>query len=317
MSTLPPAPSPLFTRLVFIAFGLMAMVLMLSAYLRLSGAGLGCAGWPACYGQGYADPAISKQASTPARLAHRLTATSLSLVILAISVMAWQRRAQAVGQWGAALLALGLTLFLSVLGIWTPGTRLPAVVLGNLLGGMALLGVLWWLSLSARSQGAARGDARFRSAAWFGLVLLFVQIGLGGLVSANFAASACTHFPLCETAWFETWSWAAFNPWRELVVQSTGAIAIPLDAAALHVTHWIAAVAITFYLLWIGLTTVSSDAASKYGKALVSLTLLQALLGFAAVKYAHPLPLVLAHNALAALLLLTLLSLAYRPRDHA
>lgn len=317
MSTLPPAPSPLFTRLVYIAFGLMAMVLMLSAYLRLSGAGLGCAGWPACYGQGYADPAVTKQASTPARLAHRLTATSLSLVILAISVMAWRRRAHAAGEWGAALLALGLTLFLSVLGIWTPGTRLPAVVLGNLLGGMALLGVLWWLCLSARSLGASRIEARFRTAAWFGLALLFIQIGLGGLVSANFAASACTRFPLCETAWFDAWSWAAFNPWRALIVQSNGAVTIPLDAAAIHVTHWATAVAIDIYLLWLGLSTVSSDAASRYGKALVSLTLLQALLGFAAVKYAHPLALVLAHNALAALLLLTLLSLAYRPHDHA
>lgn len=316
MLTFQSSPSPLFARLVYVAFGLMAMVLMLSAYLRLSGAGLGCADWPACYGHGYADPAITKQPNTPARLAHRLTATSLSLVILAITIMAWRRRTQAARPWGAALLALGLTLFLSALGIWTPGTRLPAVVLGNLLGGMALLGVLWWLSLGSRRHDATIADARFRTAAWFGLILLFIQIGLGGLVSANFAAAACTRFPACGADWFNAWSWAAFNPWRELVLQSAGAIAIPFDAAAIHVTHRVTAVAIDFYLLWLGITAVTSGAA-RHGKALVSLCFLQAFLGIAAVKFSHPLAVVLAHNALAALLLLTLLSLAYRRPDHA
>jgi len=299
-----------------VALGLMAMVLMLSAYLRLSGAGLGCTGWPACYGQGYADPAINQQAATPARLAHRLIATALGLAVLAIAVMAWRRRQPAAGRWRAALLALGLTLFLSVLGIVTPGTRLPAVVLGNLLGGTVLLGVLWWLSLESRSHGASIAGAHFRSAIWFGIILLFVQIGLGGLVSANFAASACTRFPACGTGWFEAWSWAAFNPWRELVVQSNGAVAIPLDAAAIHVTHRATAVAVYFYLLWLGMTAAGS-AAPRCGKALVGLVFLQALSGIAAVKFAHPVVLVLVHNALAAMLLLTLLSLAYRPREHA
>ena len=193
MPAIQPTPSPLFTRFVYAAFGLMAVVLMLSAYLRLSGASFGCADWPACYGRDFAGPAIT-EANNPARLAHRLIATALSLVILAITVMAWRKRTQAVGRWRAALLALGLTLFLSVLGIVTPGTRLPVVVLGNLLGGTALLAVLWWLSLGSCRPGAAMADARLRAAAWFGLLLVFVQIGLGGLVSANFAASACTHF---------------------------------------------------------------------------------------------------------------------------
>lgn len=316
MLTFQSSPSLLFTRLVYVAFGLMAMVLMLSAYLRLSGAGLGCADWPACYGQGFADPAVAKQPHTPARLAHRLTATSLSLVVLAISFMAWRRRAHTPSQWGIVLLALGLTLFLSVLGIWTPGTRLPAVVLGNLLGGMALLGVLWWLSLASRRHGATVADTRFRSAVWIGVILLFVQIGLGGLVSANFAATACSRFPACGANWFDAWSWAAFNPWRELVLQSAGTIAIPFDAAAIHVTHRVTAVAIDFYLLWLGITAVTSGAA-RHGKTLVGLCFLQAFLGIAAVKFAHPLAVVLMHNALAALLLLTLLSLAYRPHDHA
>jgi cytochrome c oxidase assembly protein subunit 15 len=316
MSTFQFSVSPLFKRLVCVAFGLMAAVLMLSAYLRLSGAGLGCADWPACYGQGYTDPAVTKQPQTPARLAHRLTATSLSLVIFAITFMAWRLRREAVGQWRTALLALGLTLFLSVLGVWTPGTRLPAVVLGNLLGGMALLGALWWICLGFSAGVAANVEARFKTAAWVGLILLIVQIGLGGLVSANFAASACTRFPSCGATWFDAWSWAAFNPWRELVLQSGGVIAIPFDAAAIHVTHRVTAVAIDFYLLWLGITAAISGA-SKYGKAIVGLVSLQALMGIAAVKLAHPLAVVLAHNALAALLLLTLLTLAYRSRELA
>lgn len=318
MPTIQPPPSLLFTRLVYVAFGLMAAVLMLSAYLRLSIAGFGCADWPACYGQDFSGPVITRQVNHPARLAHRLIATALSLVILAIAMVAWRRRMQAADQWRAALLALGLTLFLSVLGIVTPDTRLPAVVLGNLLGGMALLAVLWWLCLDIRRQGVAMVGARLRAAAWLGLILVFVQIGLGGLVSANFAAAACTGFPACGSGWLETWSWAAFNPWRELVLQRDGAIAIPLDAAAIHVTHWLTAVATGLYLLWLGLAAAGAGAAAAtYGKALAGLTLLQAFLGIAAVWFSHPLAVVLAHNALAAVMLLVLLGLAYRPHEHA
>ena len=316
MPAIQPTPSPLFTRLVYAAFGLMAAVLMLSAYLRLSGAGFGCADWPACYGLDFADAAIIRQSNNPARLAHRLIAIALSLIIWAITMVAWQRRTQAAGQWRAALLALFLTLFLSVLGIVTPGTRLPAVVLGNLLGGTALLAVLWWLLLDSRRLGAVVVGARLRAAAWLGLLLVFVQIGLGGLVSANFAASACTQFPACDAGWLEAWSWASFNPWRELVLQSNDAIAIPLDAAAIHVTHRVTAVATGIYLLWLGLAAASAGAA-RYGKALAGLTVLQAFLGIAAVWFAHPLAVVLAHNALAAAMLLALLGLAYRPHHHA
>lgn len=48
----PHSPSPrtdsLYTLLVFLSLVLVLVVVVLSAYLRLAGSGLGCAGSPAC-----------------------------------------------------------------------------------------------------------------------------------------------------------------------------------------------------------------------------------------------------------------------------
>lgn len=50
--------------------------------------------------------------------------------------------------------------------------------------------------------GAAAGASRLASWACAGLVMLFVQIGLGGWTSANYAGLACPDFPTCQGQWW-------------------------------------------------------------------------------------------------------------------
>jgi len=116
---------------------------------------------------------------------------------------------------GLALFGGGLALvvlagFLAWLGTRTPSV-LPAVALGNLLGGMALLGLLAWLWQADSRREAPPASLRF----WIfaALALVALQIAFGGLIGARHAALACAGFPGCgDDLWPQGTDWRAFDP---------------------------------------------------------------------------------------------------------
>src|SRR5690606_28826867 len=86
----------------------------------------------------------------------------------------------------------------------------PAIVTLHLLGGTVLLALL---CVPAVTHGlAVRGRLAEQVAPWLrralcaGLVLLTLQVALGGWVSTNYAVLACTGFPTCQGSW-----WPAMN----------------------------------------------------------------------------------------------------------
>ena len=96
--TLRPAVSPGFTLLVSLSTLLVFVVVVLSAYIRLGDAGLGCADWPACFGQiGMHDnrslaeggPLLPPDA---ARSFHRVAATLFGFFVLGIVYLAIRHR---------------------------------------------------------------------------------------------------------------------------------------------------------------------------------------------------------------------------------
>ena len=132
-----------FSSLAWVTLVLTLTVVILSAGIRLDKAGIGCREWPACYGRiGEIDPGASS-ATGPANIAHRLVASTLAVTVLLLNLFAaFGGRPKA-----GPLLLLGLTAFLSVIGIWSEGLQRPAVVLGNVLGGMAMLAVAWRIAV--------------------------------------------------------------------------------------------------------------------------------------------------------------------------
>jgi hypothetical protein len=119
---------------------LMVVVTLASAFLRL------------------AEPAgVAGVAIDLARGAHRVAASVALVLVIGIAIFGWERfrplgasRAVAAG-----LVALGIAL--SFLGRFTPSTH-PFVTLGNPLGGLAMLGLAWWLYLAAgRLEARGRG----------------------------------------------------------------------------------------------------------------------------------------------------------------
>lgn len=311
-------------------------VIVLGATVRLSDAGLSCPDWPGCYGQISVGQAEARPEIIRARwpdrpldpgrahleMTHRYLAGTLGLLILVVTVSAWQRRSR---NWLATSLAL-LVLFQALLGMWTVTLRLePVIVVAHLIGGLSILAVLWWLLLEDRTTSVVRplrldadeGRRLRRSRPFLGLAvlclgLLAIQIMLGGWTSANHAALACNGFPTCNGAWWPNADFAAgFTPWagaQEGFSAPTGAALV-----AIHWTHRIGALVIAIFVGGLALATRRADPRVRaVGTVVGMLLLIQIGLGIANVLVGRPLPLAIAHNATAALLLLALLTLVHR-----
>jgi cytochrome c oxidase assembly protein subunit 15 len=327
----------LYRALVLCAVALTFVVIVVGAYVRLEDAGLGCPDWPGCYGKilgvpdephevARAEQAFPGKAVDAVRawkeMFHRYLAGTLGLLVLAIAVMAWRRREETVGSPWLATALVAVVGFQATLGMWTVTMLLkPAIVTLHLLGGMATLGLLTWLALREFGPAAAVPDApRFRPWAALGLVVLLAQIALGGWVSANYAALACTDFPTCHGQWLPDMDFGnAFHVVRELGVTAAGA---PLSHEALTAIHWshrAGALATLAYVGGLALWALRTPPLRVLGAAMAALLLVQAGLGVANVLLHLPLVLAAAHNAVAALLLaaLVMLNFTVQKRSHA
>ncbi len=303
---------------------LVILLVSLSAYLRLAHSGIGCADWPECYGRigqaatlsqpaepGNAYRQMVEQANQPLAWAtplHRLVASVLGLLIAFLAFVALRRKKQRI----IALTLLGLTVFLAVLGIRSGSLHNPAVVMGNLAGGFSMLGLLGWMVFSPdpdapHNKPDSSGSTRLMAV--FAIMLLSLQIILGGLTSANFAATSCQTLPDCHGSWLPgSGLLTAFDLSRRHEVTPLGQAIGGEERLAIHKAHRIGALATLFMVLFAALTALR--AGTRYRMtAIVILTLvtLEFCVGVAAILTGLPIGLAVAHNWLAGLILLALL----------
>jgi cytochrome c oxidase assembly protein subunit 15 len=321
----------LYRNLILAALILTFGVVSLGAYVRLSDAGLGCPDWPGCYGKltphHAADAINAELAERPdgpvshakawKEMVHRYFAGTLGLLVLAIAVLGWRGQRDTRGGPGLPLVLLILITFQALLGMWTVTQLLkPLVVSAHLLGGMATLSLLLWLWLRERGQSShayyARAD-HLRGSAALGLALVVTQIALGGWVSTNYAALACTDFPMCQGVWMPPMDFAhGFTLHRELGETASGDL---LPMAALTAIHWVhraMALIVTLYLGWLVLRLLRAPGYAGMALVVGSLLALQVSLGISNVLLSLPLAVAVAHNAGAALLLASLVWLNSR-----
>lgn len=188
------------TRLRLVALlcvGLMLVVVVASAWLRLAAPRPACADWPACRSQ----PAAALETARPhaadslptavtavVRGVHRVAASAVLVLIVVLCVLARRRdggaRASLVRRGAAAMLVVALAL--SALGIVTPGSRSTVVMLGNLLGGFVLFALAWcvWRAALASARlpperGPPPLPPGLRAAALICALLWLVQAALG------------------------------------------------------------------------------------------------------------------------------------------
>ena len=309
-------------------------VVVLGAYVRLSDAGLGCPDWPGCYGR-LTVPSAQANAhlddpdwhSRPLQagkawreMIHRYLASTLGLgiVVLAGAALRPAARRQA-GVSAVVPLLVPLVVLQGLLGMWTVTLLLkPLVVSAHLLGGLATLSLLWWnllgvrgLSPVTRDGGALVGVARLA------LLVLLLQIFLGGWTSANYAALACTDFPTCQGQWWPHTDFReAYVLWRGLGINYEFGVLDTPARTAIHVGHRLGALIAALVIAGTALMAWRSGEPRlrRLASCILAALALQVSLGITNVLGGLPLPVAVAHNAVAAVLLLTLITLVHATR---
>ena len=326
----------LFRRIALATACLAALVVVLGAWVRLTDAGLGCPDWPGCYGHLHpaqaAQDAARIQAQYPARafdyakalheMVHRYFATGLGLGILCLLLIACWNRRDPQQPLLAVLLLFLIVCLQGALGAFTVTLLLkPLIVTSHLLGGLTTLGLLVWLAWRPERRELKAGEAGLRRFAWMGLAVLALQIALGGWTSTNYASVACPDFPTCQRSlWPDMDFRNAFVLWRGLGIDYEGGVLSAPARVAIHVTHRLGALLAGSVLLALGLRAWLGGASQRVrgaGLALLAAVVLQISLGISTVLWGVPLAVATAHNAGAALLVVTLVSLlrALRPQS--
>ena len=319
-----------YKRLTLFATLLALIVVSFGAYTRLTDSGLGCPDWPGCYGTLSVPESIDQiekaQAVYPdspvevekawIEMIHRYIAGILGVMILVIAFMSIKLRDQINYSLKWPFFLLGLVIFQAALGMWTVTLLLkPAVVSSHLLGGMTVLGILTFLM--HRNYGTHRENFvsnRFeRKIIRFSLVLLFIQIALGGWTSTNYAALACTDYPTCHGSLIPEMDFSnAFTIFRELGVTSLGE---PLSLEALHAIQWVhrvGAIVLLVYLLFVAYILKVNQGFNMWRNVLILVISLQFIIGIANLLLHLPIILATLHNLGAALLVVILVGINSR-----
>jgi len=309
--------------LVTISLLLVIVLVSLSAYIRLAHSGIGCTDWPSCYGRIGAQQEITAPASSEeayerlvqqsneplawATPLHRLVASVLGLFVVALCFVGFRRKHFRV----SSSVLLALTVYLALLGVRSGGLHDPAVVMGNLAGGFCMLGILGWMMFRPDST-AVPGDKNLYRWTLVAVVILAGQIFLGGLTSANFAATACPTLPDCQGSTLPGPAvFTAFDLRREHSVSENGIVIGGPERTEIHKTHRLGALLTFIAALFAGLLAIKQSS-GKYrlvGSTVLALLALEMTVGVSAILSGLPIVLAVAHNWLAALLLLALLKL--------
>jgi cytochrome c oxidase assembly protein subunit 15 len=305
-----------FRRLALAGALLAATVVVLGAWVRLTDAGLGCPDWPGCYGHVYPqmDHGFGKAIH---EMIHRYFAGSLIIVIFSLLAWAvWNRKSRDQPLIPVAFLCVVVCLQ-GALGALTV-TRLlkPLIVTAHLMGGLTTLAILWWLSLTPETRPLAPREAALRNFALAGIVVLSLQIALGGWTSSNYAAVACPDLPTCQQSWWPPMDFAdAFILWRGMDVDYTGGVLGNPARTAIHVTHRLGAIVTGCVLLTLGVLCIFRSrrrSLQSAGALLVFAVLLQIGIGVTMVHFGLPLPLADLHNAGAAFAVISMMTLLRR-----
>ncbi|MEI6868689.1 MAG: COX15/CtaA family protein [Methylophilaceae bacterium] len=314
----------LFKKITLFSTIMAFCLIVLGAYVRLSDAGLGCPDWPGCFGTltvPESQQAIEKAQHTfPEQvlengkawkeMIHRYVAGLLGLLILTIGYLAYKNRKSLKVSILVPGSLLGIVFFQAMLGMLTVTLLLkPIIVSAHLIGGMTTLAILTYMSyehFNENSKIILKKNIIFYMAR-FGLILIFIQIFLGGWTSTNYAGLACTDYPTCHGQWIPDMDFKnGFNIFRNLGQTSEGA-PISLNALeAIQWTHRIGAITVVFYFGYLSYTLMKYKQLRFEAMLLLTILAVQFIIGVGNLILHLPIALAVSHNLTAALLVVVI-----------
>ena len=323
-------------RLALFAFLIAIVVVVLGAFTRLRDAGLGCPDWPTCYGhlwvpdsaeeihaanQAFSTTPVETDKTWPEQV-HRIFASSLGVLTIGLLIMAIRHRRHPGQPLKLPAFLLTFIILQGLFGMWTVTLLLwPQVVTAHLLGGFTTLSLLWLMvqRLGNFSWKLPAADVQrirqVRTLAIAGLLIVIVQIMLGGWTSTNYAALACPDFPTCHQTWLPEMDLKdGFNIFQHIGPNYLGGQLDNTARTAIHFVHRLGALAtfLTVLVLVGKLLATGVPQARQLGVVTAIILFAQVGLGISNVVFALPLPVAVAHNGVGALLLLAMVTICHR-----
>lgn len=326
-------------NLAIFATAFALVVVVLGAFTRLTNAGLGCPDWPGCYGfmhiptaeetiaaanEAFPDQPYEFEKAWP-EMVHRYVAGTLGLLVLWLAIISWRNREKIAVKHSSFLLAL--ITFQAALGAWTVTMKLhPVIVMLHLMGGITTFSLLASLAtryyFENRSPFSAVWSMQNKNLIMVALVVIALQVALGGWVSANYAAMVCHELPVCQGNWFSDGDFATgFQlSFPEAETYEFG-ILDQNARIAIHAAHRIGAIIATLtmlYLIFVLVFKANNQLIKNIGFGLLGLLIVQVLLGLNNIVMKLPLWNAVAHNAGGALLIVlmsVLLTLVLLPKQ--
>ena len=134
-----------------------------------------------------------------------------------------------------------------------------------------------------------------------------------GWTSSHYAALACPDFPTCQGQWWPPADFReAFIPWRAQVADFTGGTLEHPARVAIHLTHRMGALLTTIVLGATCIAVIIRARQPTVRRAAIAVALVlvaQVTVGITMVERGLPLGTAVAHNAVAALLLLSVVNM--------
>src|SRR5210317_1540746 len=303
------------------------VVIALGAWTRLVDAGLGCPDWPGCYGFVVFPTNEAEIALAEARyptfpydinkaipeVVHRYFAAALGfLAIIMVYYSFKQNENKNIRRW-----TIGLLIFICCQGLFGYLTvsllLLPIIVTAHLFGGFTTLTLFFLIFLMSGKFDILEKMAipKLKAVAGIALAVLIFQIFLGVWTSTNYASLACADFPTCQGSYVPEMDFKnGFNLNQEVGPNYLYGLLDNPSRAAVHYSHRVSALIVTLVFL-ILMSKLWFSNAAPLASSLGILLLTQISLGIINVVYVLPLYVAIAHNLVAALLLLTVFLINY------
>ena len=303
------------------------VVIALGAWTRLVDAGLGCPDWPGCYGFVVFPTNEAEIALAEARyptfpydinkaipeVVHRYFAAALGfLAIIMVYYSFKQNENKNIRRW-----TIGLLIFICCQGLFGYLTvsllLLPIIVTAHLFGGFTTLTLFFLIFLMSGKFDILEKMAipKLKTIAGIALVVLLFQIFLGVWTSTNYASLACADFPTCQGTYMPEMDFKkGFNLNQEVGPNYLYGLLDNPSRVAIHYSHRVSAilVAVVFLIL---ISKLWFSNAAPLASTIGILLLTQISLGIINVVYVLPLYVAIAHNLVAALLLLAIFTVNY------